>query len=180
VARPRIEMPTPRRADEQWSMDFMRDQLAGGRVFRLLTVVDHFTRESPVIEVDLSLPGARVAQVLDRVGGRRGLPRSIRVDNGPEFTGRALDEWAHRRGVKLEFIRPGKPVENAFIESFNGRIRQECLNQHWFLDLDDARRTIEAWRISYNTNRPHSGIGGRTPAEFAKMNQREKQTRLSA
>jgi len=180
VARPRIEMPTPRRADEQWSMDFMRDQLAGGRVFRLLTVVDHFTRESPVIEVDLSLPGARVAQVLDRVGGRRGLPRSIRVDNGPEFTGRALDEWAHRRGVKLEFIRPGKPVENAFIESFNGRIRQECLNQHWFLDLDDARRTIEAWRISYNTNRPHSGIGGKTPAEFAKMNQREKQTRLSA
>ena len=180
VARPRIEMPTPRRADEQWSMDFMRDQLAGGRVFRLLTVVDHFTRESPVIEVDLSLPGARVAQVLDRVARRRGLPRSIRVDNGPEFTGRALDEWAHRRGVKLEFIRPGKPVENAFIESFNGRIRQECLNQHWFLDLDDARRTIEAWRISYNTNRPHSGIGGRTPAEFAKMNQREKQTRLSA
>jgi putative transposase len=180
VARPRIEMPTPRRADEQWSMDFMRDQLAGGRVFRLLTVVDHFTRESPVIEVDLSLPGARVAQVLDRVARRRGLPRSIRVDNGPEFTGRALDEWAHRRGVKLEFIRPGKPVENAFIESFNGRIRQECLNQHWFLDLDDARRTIEAWRIGYNTNRPHSGIGGRTPAEFAKMNQREKQTRLSA
>ena len=180
VARPRVEMPTPRRADEQWSMDFMRDQLAGGRVFRLLTVVDHFTREAPVIEVDLSLPGARVAQVLDRVGGRRGLPRSIRVDNGPEFTGRALDEWAHRRGVKLEFIRPGKPVENAFIESFNGRIRQECLNQHWFLDLDDARRTIEAWRISYNTNRPHSGLGGKTPAEFAKMNQREKQTRLSA
>ena len=180
VARPRIEMPTPRRADEQWSMDFMRDQLAGGRVFRLLTVVDHFTRESPVIEVDLSLPGARVAQVLDRVGGRRGLPRSIRVDNGPEFTGRALDEWAHRRGVKLEFIRPGKPVENAFIESFNGRIRQECLNQHWFLDLDDARRTVEAWRISYNTNRPHSGLGGKTPAEFAKLNRREKQTRLSA
>ena len=180
VARPRIEMPTPRRANEQWSMDFMRDQLAGGRVFRLLTVVDHYTRESPAIEVDLSLPGARVAQVLDRVGGRRGLPRSIRVDNGPEFTGRALDEWAHRRGVKLEFIRPGKPVENAFIESFNGRIRQECLNQHWFLDLDDARRTIEAWRISYNTNRPHSGLGGKTPAEFAKLNRREKQTRLSA
>ena len=180
VARPRIEMPTPRRANEQWSMDFMRDQLAGGRVFRLLTVVDHYTRESPAIEVDLSLPGARVAQVLDRVGGRRGLPRSIRVDNGPEFTGRALDEWAHLRSVKLEFIRPGKPVENAFIESFNGRIRQECLNQHWFLDLDDARRTIEAWRISYNTNRPHSGLGGKTPAEFAKMNQREIQTRLSA
>ena len=99
VARPRIEMPTPRRAGEQWSMDFMRDQLAGGRVFRLLTVVDHYTRESPVIEVDLSLPGGRVAQVLDRVAGHRGLPRSIRVDNGPEFTGRALDEWAHRRGV---------------------------------------------------------------------------------
>jgi len=179
VARPRVEMPTPGRANEQWSMDFMRDQLAGGRVFRVLTVVDHYTRESPAIEVDLSLPGARVAQVLDRLAGRRGLPRSIRVDNGPEFTGRALDEWAHRRGVKLEFIRPGKPVENAFIESFNGRLRQECLEQHWFLDLADARRTIEAWRISYNTNRPHSGLGGQTPAEFARMKS-EDQTRLSA
>lgn len=179
VARPRVEMPTPECANEQWSMDFMRDQLAGGRVFRVLTVVDHYTRESPAIEVDLSLPGARVAQVLDRLAGRRGLPRSIRVDNGPEFTGRALDEWAHRRGVKLQFIRPGKPVENAFIESFNGRLRQECLEQHWFLDLADAIRTIEAWRISYNTNRPHSGLGGRTPAEFARM-KREVQTRLSA
>jgi len=180
VARPRIEMPVPRRANEQWSMDFMRDQLAGGRVFRLLTVVDHYTRESPVIEVDLSLPGGRVAQALDRVAGHRGLPRSIRVDNGPEFTGRALDEWAHLRGVKLEFIRPGKPVENAFIESFNGRLREECLNQHWFLDLEDARRTIEAWRISYNTNRPHSGLGGQTPVEFARMKKRETRTRLSA
>lgn len=180
VARPRIEMPVPRRANEQWSMDFMRDQLAGGRVFRLLTVVDHYTRESPVIEVDLSLPGGRVAQVLDRVAKRRGLPRSIRLDNGPEFTGRALDEWAHLRGVKLEFIRPGKPVENAFIESFNGRLREECLNQHWFLDLEDARRTIEAWRIRYNTNRPHSGLGGQTPAEFARMKKREIRTRLSA
>jgi putative transposase len=179
VARPRVEMPTPECANEQWSMDFMRDQLAGGRVFRVLTVVDHYTRESPAIEVDLSLPGARVAQVLDRLAGHRGLPRSIRVDNGPEFTGRALDEWAHRRGVKLQFIRPGKPVENAFIESFNGRLRQECLEQHWFLDLADAIRTIEAWRISYNTNRPHSGLGGRTPAEFARM-KREVQTRLSA
>jgi putative transposase len=179
VARPRVEMPTPKRANEQWSMDFMRDQLAGGRVFRLLTVVDHYTRESPAIEVDLSLPGARVAQVLDRLVLRRGRPRSIHVDNGPEFTGRALDEWAHLRGVKLEFIRPGKPVENAFIESFNGRLRQECLEQHWFLDLADARRTIEASRISYNTNRPHSGLGGQTPAEFART-KREDQTRLSA
>ena len=141
--------------------------------------MDHYTRESPAIEVDLSLPGDRVAQVLDRLVLRRGRPRSIRVDNGPEFTGRALDEWAHLRGVKLEFIRPGKPVENAFIESFNGRLRQECLEQHWFLDLADARRTIEAWRISYNTNRPHSGLGGQTPAEFART-QREDQTRLSA
>jgi putative transposase len=151
-----------------------------GQVFRLLTIVDHYTRESPAIEVDLSLPGARVAQVLDRLSAHRGLPRSIRVDNGPEFTGRALDEWAHLRGVKLEFIRPGKPVENAFIESFNGRLRQECLNQHWFLGLGDARQTIEAWRISYNTDRPHSGLGGITPAEFVRMKKRETQTRLSA
>lgn len=180
VARPRVELPTPECANEQWSMDFMRDQLAGGRVFRVLTIIDHYTRESPAIAVDLSLPGARVARVLDRLAGRRGLPRSIRVDNGPEFTGRALDEWAHLRSVKLEFIRPGKPVENAFIESFNGRLRQECLEQHWFIDLEDARRTIEAWRVSYNTNRPHSGLGGQTPAEFATRNKREDQTRLSA
>lgn len=181
VARPRLELPMPRRADDQWSMDFMRDQLAGGRVFRLLTIIDHYTRESPVIEVDLSLPGARVVRVLERLAGRRGLPRSIRMDNGPEFTGQALDEWAHRRGVKLEFIRPGRPVENAFIESFNGRLREECLNQHWFLDLEDARRTIEAWRIGYNTNRPHSGLEGMTPVEFARLNKVEPdQTRLSA
>ena len=180
VSRPRVEMPVPRRADEQWSMDFMRDQLAGGRVFRLLTVVDHYTRESVAIEVDLSLPGARVVRVLERLAERRGLPRSIQLDNGPEFTGRALDEWAHRRQVKLAFIRPGKPVENAFIESFNGRLREECLNQHWFVGLEDARRTIERWRMAYNTNRPHSGIGGITPAEFAKQNGRENLTRLSA
>lgn len=181
VSRPRLELPTPHRADDQWSMDFMRDQLAGGCVFRLLTVIDHYTRESPVIEVDLSLPGARVVDVLDRLAGHRGLPRSIRMDNGPEFIGQALDEWAHRRGVKLEFIRPGRPVENAFIESFNGRLREECLKQHWFLDLEDAQQTIEAWRIRYNTNRPHSGLGGMTPKEFAsRMRTQQNQTRLSA
>lgn len=132
VARPRVELPTTERANEQRSMDFMRDQLAGGRVFRLQTIVDHYTRESLAIAIDLSLPGTRVAQVLDRLRAHRGWRRSICVDNGPEFTRRALDEWAHLRGVKLEIIRPGKPVENAFIESFNGRLRQECLNQHWF------------------------------------------------
>lgn len=180
VARPRLESPSPSRADEQWSMDFMRDQLAGGRVFRLLTVVDHYTREALAVEVDVSLPGERVTRVLDRLAGERGYPGSIRLDNGPEFTGRALDEWAHRRGVKLEFIRPGKPVENAIIESFNGRLREECLEQHWFLDLEDARRTVETWRIGYNTNRPHSGLGGRTPEEFAEAMKHAEETRLSA
>jgi putative transposase len=180
VARPRVKLEAPDRANERWSMDFMRDTLADGRVFRLLTVVDDHTRESPVIEVDVSLPGERVVRVLERLRLTRGLPGAIVVDNGPEFTGQALDAWAHLRGVKLLFIRPGKPVENAFIESFNGRLRDECLNQHWFLSLGDAQRTIESWRRSYNQARPHSGLGGLTPAEFANMQQEVQSQKLSA
>lgn len=167
VARPRVERPPSLAPNARWSMDFVRDTTAGGRVFRALTVVDDFTREALVIEVDTSLPGARVVQALEQLAITRGLPPAISVDNGPEFAGRALDEWAHRRGVALQFIRPGKPVENAYIESFNGRLRDECLNAHWFLSLADARRQIEAWRVTYNGARPHSGLAGRTPAEFA-------------
>lgn len=168
VAEPRVPLPEPRAASERWSMDFMRDTLADGRVFRLLTVVDDFTRECPAIEVDTSLPAERVVQVLERVASTRSLPRTIVVDNGAEFTGRVLDAWAHTRGVALQFIRPGKPVENAYIESFNGRLRDECLELHWFLSLPDARRTIEQWRVSYNSARPHSGLADRTPDEFIK------------
>lgn len=148
-------------------MDFVRDTLSTGRAFRALTVVDTCTREALAIEVDVGLGGERVAQVLDRVGAERGLPNGIVCDNGPEFRGRALDVWATVRGVALEFIRPGRPVENAFAESFNGRLRDECLNQHWFLSLADARRTIEGWRVAYNTARPHRALGRRPPAAYA-------------
>ena len=183
VARPRVIKPTVTSPNERWSMDFVRDTLADGRVFRAFTLVDDCTRECPVIEVDTSLSGERVVRVLDRVAITRGLPTSIVCDNGPEFVSRALDEWAHRRGVALLFIRPGHPVENCYVESFNGKLRDECLNQHWFLSLADARLKIEAWREEYNTARPHRGLAQSTPLEFAGRIQRElasTSTRLSA
>ena len=156
---------------ERWSMDFQHDMLASGRRFRTLNVVDDFSRECPAIEVDNSLPGARVVRVLDRLAETCGLPHTIVLDNGPEMRGLALDEWAYRNGVRLAFIEPGKPVQNAFVESFNGRFRDECLNEHWFLDLEDAREIIEAWRQDYNAKRPHSSLGYKTPEEFASSHQ---------
>jgi putative transposase len=183
VARPRVAKPAVMAPNERWSMDFVRDTLADGRVFRAFTLVDDCTRECPVIEVDTSLSGERVVRVLDRIAITRGLPTSIVCDNGPEFVSRALDEWAHRRGVALLFIRPGHPVENCYIESFNGKLRDECLNQHWFLSLTDARVKIESWREEYNTARPHSGLAQLTPLEFAQQIQGElasTSTRLSA
>jgi putative transposase len=137
-------------------------------------VIDEWSRESPAIEVDVLLTGERVTRVLERLGGGRGLPAIIRGDNGPEFTGPVLDQWAYERGVKLQFIEPGKPIHNGFIESFNSRSREEleeCLNEHVFVSLDDARRKIERWRIEYNRERPHSSLGHLTPGEFAAKNQ---------
>lgn len=168
VAVPRMPLPAPTKPNERWSMDFVSDALGDGRRFRALTIVDDCTRESPAIEVDTSLPGARVVRVLERLAETRGLPKAIVCDNGPEFRGEALDQWADRRGVALQFIQPGKPVQNAFAESFNGRLRDECLNESWFVSLLDAQHTIEAWRIDYNGARPHSGLADRTPEEFAK------------
>lgn len=168
VAVPRVPRPVPHGRNERWSIDFVSDALGDGRKFRALAIVDDFTRECPAIEVDVSLPGARVVRVLERLAQTRGLPQAIVCDNGPEFSGQALDQWAHARGVTLEFIEPGKPVQNAFAESFNGRLRDECLNESWFVSLADAQRTIEAWRIDYNETRPHSGLDDRTPAEFAR------------
>lgn len=159
--------PTPARPNERWSMDFILDALADGRRFRSLCIVDDFTRECAAIVVDRSLPGARVIQVLEQLAATRSLPTWIVCDNGPEFSSQALDAWAYARGIALQFIEPGKPVQNAVVESFHGRLRDECLNQHWFTSLDDARRTIETWRRDYNEIRPHSGLGGRTPCEFA-------------
>jgi len=178
----RKPLPKPTAANVSWSMDFVADGLIGGRRLRCLTIVDDCTRECLAIEVDTSLPGLRVKTVLDRLADTRGLPQSITVDNGPEFDGKVLDQWAYRTGVQLSFIRPGKPNENAYIESFNGKFRDECLNEHWFISLAHARRIIEAWRIEYNTERPHSSLGNRTPQECAtdRTKKEEKDVTLAA
>jgi putative transposase len=166
-AEARVPLALPKRANQMWTMDFTRDSLASGRKFRTLNLMDGCTREALCIEVDTSLPGLRVVQVLERVGQERGLPETIQVDNGPEFISRVMDQWAYANGVALHFIDPGKPVQNAFIESFNGKFRDECLSQSWYTSLDDARHIIEAWRMDYNTIRPHSSLGYQTPAEYA-------------
>lgn len=171
VSHLRVVRAAPRGVNERWSMDFVSDSLFDGRRFRVLTLVDEFSRESPAIEADRSLTGRRVTRVLDRLAETRGLPQVIQVDNGPEFAGRVLDAWAHRRGVRLQFIEPGRPVQNAFIESFNGRLRDECLNGHVFTSLEDAREKIEIWRVDYNRNRPHGSLGRMTPEEFARQHE---------
>jgi len=163
----RMPLPTASQRLARWSMDFTTDTLADGRNFRTLNIVDDFTRECVAIEVDRSLPGLRVVRVLDRLHAAVGLPQTIVVDNGPEFAGRTLDAWAYAHGVTLRFIRPGKPIENAYVESFNGKFRDECLNEHWFVSLADAKAAIEDWRLDYNTVRPHSSLAGRTPTQFA-------------
>ncbi len=167
AARTREVVPYPVRPNQRWSMDFVSERTVTGRRFRALTIVDDYSRECPAIEVDTSLGGARVVGVLERLAETRGLPEVITVDNGPEFAGKVMDEWAYRTEVKLSFIRPGKPVENAFAESFNGRLRDECLNTNWFVSVRHARGIIESWRQDYNEVRPHSSLKGRTPKEFA-------------
>ena len=152
--------------NERWSMDFMSDSLSDGRRFRVLTVVDDFTRESVATLVDTSITGERVIRTLEWLKETRGLPVMIVTDNGPEFTSKAMLAWSKPSGVKLHFIDPGRPVQNAFIESFNGKLRDECLNQHWLVSLEEARRIIESWRLDYNTARPHSSLGYMTPEAF--------------
>lgn len=153
------------RPNEHWSLDFMSDTLSTGRRIRTLSVLDTCTREALAIAVDTSLPSQAVTHVLDGIFLSRHRPERITLDNGPELTSRWFDQWADRNGIALDYIDPGKPVQNAVMESFNGRFRDECLNSHWFTSLDDARRTIEAWRIDYNQERPHSSLGYRTPEE---------------
>jgi putative transposase len=162
----RQPLAIPVRPNERWSMDFVADALTDGRRFRSLNIVDDFNRECLAAQVDTSLTGARVVRVLEQLRELRGLPQVLVMDNGPEFAGQALDVWAYEQGVKLHFIDPGKPVQNAFIESFNGKMRDECLNEHWFTSLGEARETIEVWRRDYNEVRPHSSLGNRTPQEF--------------
>lgn len=153
--------------NEIWSMDFVSDALYDGRRLRALTIVDNFTRESLAINVGQSLKGEDVVDTLLRLKASRGLPKIVKVDNGPEFISKALDRLAYENGIEIDFSRPGKPTDNAKVESFNGRFREECLNAHWFMSLDDAKRKIEAWRKYYNEVRPHSALDWATPAEFA-------------
>lgn len=155
--------------NDVWAMDFMSDKLFDDRPFRILTVVDCCTREALSIALRTNFRAYQVIEELDRLARLRGKPRSIRVDNGPEFAGRLLDQWAYLNKVELDFSRPGKPTDNAYIEAFNSRLRQECLNASWFMSMDDARMRIEEWRCDYNQNRPHSALAGLTPAEFAEQ-----------
>jgi len=154
--------------NERWSMDFMSDQLASGHRIRVLTIVDIFSRESLALHVGQSIKGYDVVTVLGRLLKSRGRPKTIQVDNGSEFTSKAMDQWAYFNQVELDFSRPGRPTDNAFIESFNGKLRAECLNQNWFLSLADARDKIEAWRQDYNHVRPHSSLDNLTPRAFAR------------
>ena len=167
----RVVQSGPSRADECWAMDFMSDALFNGRRIRVLTMVDVWDRTSPALEADISLTGQRVVRVLEglRLQGRK--PQALRLDNGPEFTGKALDAWAHEHGVRLEFIRPGKPMDNGHMESFNGRLRDECLNENAFVSLADARDSLERWRQDYNRERPHSSLGWMTPEEYRNQHQ---------
>ena len=164
----RIVLASPTQPNQRWSMDFMGDSLASGRPFRILNIVDDYSREAIATEVDSSMPGLRVVRVLEQIASTRPLPTTIVCDNGPEFTGRTLDAWAYARGVQLQFIRPGRPIENAFAESFNGKMRDECLNEGWFAELAETRTKIGLWRIDYNEVRPHSALGNRTPTEYAR------------
>lgn len=155
------------RANQRWSMDFIFDVLENGRRIKSLNIVDDYTRECLAAEIDTSLGGLKVVRILDMLRDMRGLPEAITMDNGPEFTSRVMDEWAWRNKVKLAFIDPGKPVQNAYAESFNDKIRKECFNENWFPNLGEARRIVEEWRNDYNSFRPHSSLGNLTPQEFA-------------
>lgn len=159
----------PDRADQVWSMDFVFDRSADGRVIKCLAIVDDATHESVLIRPERAISGVMVTHLLDGLKLTRGLPKVIRTDNGKEFCGRAMLTWAHQHGVTLRLIEPGKPNQNAYIESFNGRFRDECLNEHWFLNLEHAKVIIEAWRREYNEERPKKALGGLTPAAYARQ-----------
>lgn len=169
LTRPRVPMLIPDGPSQRWSLDFVSDQLASGRRFRVLNIVDDYSRECVGQIVDTSISGERVFRFLDELSELRQLPRTLVCDNGSEFTSKAMFFWSQRTGVKLHFIQPGKPTQNAFVESFNGRFRDYCLDQHWFRDLADARQVIDEWRYHYNHERPHSSLGKLPPAVFAKQ-----------
>ena len=169
LSRPRLRLPQPSRANQRWSLDFVHDQLCCGRRFRALNVVDDFSRECLGQVVDFSISGERVSSFLALLLSTRGRPESLVLDNGTEFTSRAMFFWGRDNGVKLNFIEPGKPTQNAFVESFNGKLRDTCLNQHWFRSLSEAKDVIENWRVDYNEVRPHSSLGYQPPSVFARQ-----------
>jgi putative transposase len=168
AAERRPERSRATEANQAWSLDFVADQLADGRRFRALTIVDVFTRESLAIEVGQAMKGTDVVEVLNRLRFQRCAPKILFCDNGAEFTSQIMDLWAYQNGVKIDFSRPGKPTDNAFVESFNGTLRAECLDTHWFETLAEAKESIESWRQEYNESRPHRALGEKTPNEFAK------------
>jgi putative transposase len=173
LRRKRIVRPIPAAArltapNQEWALDFVHDSVANGRSIRALTLLDGFTRECPAIEVGTGISSKRVARVLDRVIELRGRPTALRCDNGSEFTSRHFLGWCEEKGIQLVHIQPGRPMQNGHVESFNGRFRDECLNANWFQNLADAKRKIENWRTDYNSDRPHSSLGYRTPTEYAR------------
>ena len=161
--------------DDIWTMDFMSDQLADGRRFRVLTVVDVYSRECLALVAGQRMTGADVVEALTELAVDRNAPKYIHCDNGSEFTSRIMDKWAWFNGVRLDFSRPGKPTDNAYIESFNGRVRQECLSLHWFTNLDEVRAALELWKLDYNMERPHSALGNQSPHEYATRYRKECQ-----
>ena len=168
LVRPRLPMEVPSRPNQRWSMGFVPDQLSNGRRFRTLNVVDDYSREMVGQLVSVSISGQQVARFLDQLKERRKLPSTIVCDNGTEFTSKAMFFWSKEREVKLGFIQPGKPTQNAFVESLNGKFRNECLNQQWFRSMEGARYEVDRWRNHYNYVRPHSSLGYLPPVEFAK------------
>jgi putative transposase len=169
LVRTGVNQPALAAPNEEWSLDFVSDALATGRALRVLSVIDSFTRECLAIEPDTSLASQRVTRVLDEVIARRGSPKALRLDNGPELTSRHFLSWCIERKIVTNYIQPGKPMQNGHVESFNGRLRDECLNVNWFRNLFDARRKISLWRHDYNAQRPHSSLAYRTPEEFAQL-----------
>lgn len=175
ISQPRVPLDVPKKINERWSMDFMSDRLEDGRRFRILNIVDLFSRESLSILADFSFPSQKVISWLEKLRKTRGLPKAITVDNGTEFISRKFDAWAYYRRIKLDYIRPGKPVDNAFIESFNGKLRDECLNANIFNSLEEARSKCESWMLDYNTLRPHSSLNDLSPREFVKRQNKQDQ-----
>jgi len=172
INRTRIPLPIPTVPNERWSMDFIHDRLTDGRQFRILTVIDQYSRECPILAAEKAMNGEKVVKYLEMAAKSYGLPTAITVDNGSEFTSKALDSWAYKNGVHLDYIRPGKPVENAFIESFNGRLRDEFLNTNLFFSLEEVSSKLEWWRQDYNNVRPHSSTEGKPPSQYAKEQKR--------